>query len=147
MNRKNFLLFFLLEWLLTAALKIWLFNYQVFANLGSQQILFWIITVVITAAIVRRFGYISLFEMAVVAIFWTVAGMFLDLILTSKFTGLGMFRSQAYWDSFGIMIAALFLFHKKRHILARHKLHAAKLAAQHAADHPSEAHMPDIKRH
>ena len=147
MNRKNFFLFFLLQWLFWAALKVLLFNYQIFANPGTQQIVFWILTAVIAAFVIRRFGPISFFEMGLVVIFWTAASLLLDLIVASKFTGLGLFSVQAFWDSYGIMIATVFLFHKKRHVYIRHKMQAAKHHADvlAAAQH-SQPQMPEVKR-
>lgn len=147
------------QWLLWAAVKVWLFGYPVFANFGTQQVFFWVLTVIITVAFVRRFGPITLFESAIVMFFWTLAGLFLDLILTSKFTGLGIFSTQAFWDSYGVMIAAVFVFHKKRHIHVRKRLHAAKHHAALHHSHANQAHvaqqagasyghgqMPEIKR-
>ena len=146
MTRKKFFLFFLIQWLLSAIVKVWLFNNQVFANGGTQQILFWLLTVIIAAAIVRRFGPISLFEAALVGFFWIGIGLLLDLAITTDFTGIGMFSVQAFWDSYGLVAATIFLFHKKKHVYNRHKLHAAKHAAAHAAAHHlPPPQMPDIR--
>ena len=147
MNRKNFLLLFFIEWLLTALVKVWLLNNFVFANAGLQELFFWFLILIISAWVVKRFGIITFFEMGLIMFVWTVFGLFLDLIFTSKFTGLGIFFSRTLWAGYGVMLAAVFIFHKKKHLHMRHKLHAAKHAAAHAAAHAAEhPHMPEIKK-
>lgn len=124
MTPKKFFLLFFAQWLILALLKAWFFNSQIFANPGFQQTVYWILTAVITAALVRRFGHISFLEAFIVAVVWTLGNLLLDLILLSPYTGLSIFSAAEYWWGFLIMAAAIMVFHKKRHIQIRREMHA-----------------------
>lgn len=123
MTPKKFLSFFFIQWLLLALLKAAHFKFEIFANAGVQQIAFWIVTGLVMAAIVRRFGPITFLESFLVMFVWSFGGLLLDLLLLSPFTGLSMFTSSAYWTAFFIMNIAIFVLHKKNHIYVRNELH------------------------
>lgn len=116
-----------------ALVKLWFFNNQIFANPGIQQIIFWILTCVIIAAIVRRFGLISFLEAFFLIIVWTLGNLLLDLLLVSNYTGLSIFHTQGYWVSFLVMDASIFILHKKRHIHIRKELRAQAHGHSHGA--------------
>ena len=124
MTPKKFLLLLFAQWLILTLLKAWFFHSQIFGNPGLQQIVFWLLTAVVAAALVRRFDHISFFEAFFVVFSWTVLDLLLDLLLLSPYTGLSIFSAPEYWWGFVIMIASILLFHKKRHIKVRHDLHA-----------------------
>lgn len=124
MTIKKFLLLFLLQWVILTFLKAWFFKNQLFANPGLDQLFYWFATVVVVAALVRRFDYISFLEAFLVFIVWTLGDLLLDLVLLSPFTGLSMYAAGEYWWGIFFMDAALMVFHKKKHIKIRHDLQA-----------------------
>ena len=123
MTPKKFLLIFFLQWLFLAVLKSLFFKYQIFANAGVQQTVFWAATIIITAALVRRFGPITFLEAFIVATAWTLGDLLLDLILVSAYAGLAIFFTSQYWAGLLLMIVTIMVGHKMRHIHIRHQAH------------------------
>jgi len=119
MTIKNLFLYSFLQWIFFSLLKIWVFNYEILSNAGWQNILFWLLSAVIAAAVVRRFGIINYLEAMFLIIVWILGDLLLDLMILSIYTGLGIFSSIEYWVGFGILALSVFLFHKKRHIHVR----------------------------
>jgi hypothetical protein len=124
MTLKKFLLIFVLQGLFLALLKSWFFTHQIFANPGLQQLAFWAATIIIAAALVRRFGPISFLEAFLLAVVWTLGDLLLDLIFVSPYAGVSIFSSYQYWMGLLVMIIAVAVFHKKRHIHIRQQQHA-----------------------
>ena len=124
MTAKKFLLFLILQWVIFTFVKVWLFNTQVFASATLQNWFFWAIIAFVSVIFVRRFGIISYFECIFLLIMWVVVDLFLDLLITSSYTGLGIFKVSEYWFGYLAMILAVMIFHKKRHIAVRKELHA-----------------------
>lgn len=124
MTPKRFLIVLFLQWLVLALLKAWFFGSQIFSNPGLQQITFWVLTVLIVAALVRRFEHVSFLEAFVVVCTWTLFDLLLDLIFLSPHTGLSIFSSGEYWWGLILMDISILTLHKKRHIKIRHDLHA-----------------------
>lgn len=116
MTRAKYFLFLLLQWLVLAFVKVWFFNNQLFANYGIQQIVFWLLLPAIALIFVRRFGFINYLEAFFLIVTWTLADALLDLIFTSRYTGLSIFWSLTYWVGFFTMDLGILLLHKKRHI-------------------------------
>jgi len=124
MTPKKFLLLLFAQWIILALLKAWFFNSQIFGNPGFQQIVYWLLTAAIVAALIRRFSHISFLEAFFVVFAWTLFDLLLDLLLLTPFTGLSIFSGAEYWWGIVIMAASILLFHKKRHLKIRHDLHA-----------------------
>jgi hypothetical protein len=124
MTGKKFLLYWFLYLVIFTSLKVWFFNYEIFSNFGVQEIVFWALSAVIGAALVRRLGIINYLESFFTMLVWILSGAFFDLLITAAIAGLGIFFQPAYWGGFISMSLAIFLFHKKRHIHVRHELHS-----------------------
>jgi hypothetical protein len=124
MTPKKFLLLLFVQWLVLALLKAWFFNSQIFSNPGFQHIVYWILTAVIIAALIRRFDHISFLEAFLVVFSWTLLDLLLDLVLLSPYTGLSIYSGAEYWWGIVIMIVSIMVLHKKRHIKIRHDLRA-----------------------
>ena len=131
LTHKNFFALFFLQWLILALVKIWFFNHVIFANPGTQEIFFWIVTALVAIVFTLRLGIINFLEAFFAIFVWVVGGLFLDLIITSKFTGLAIFSKVSYWIGYIVVGVAVLLFHKKRHIAVRHELHAKAQAQKH----------------
>jgi len=124
MTLKKFLLIFVLQWLFLALLKGWFFRHQIFANSGLQQLAFWAAIIIIAAALVRRFGPISFLEVFALVVVWTLGDLLLDLIFVSPYAGVSIFSSFQYWTGMLVMIIAIAVCHKKRHIHIRQQQQA-----------------------
>jgi hypothetical protein len=124
MTPKKFLLIFILQWLFFTLLKSWFFENQIFANQGLQQVVFWSAIIIITAALVRRFGPITFLEAFILVVVWTLGDLLLDLIFTTPFTGMAIFYTSQYWFGLLVMDVSLLVLHKMRHIHVRHQMHA-----------------------
>ena len=131
MSLKKFLFFLFLQLAAVTGLKIWFFASEIFANPGLQEIIFWLLMAVASVAIVRRLGVINYLEAIFTAVVWTLAGLFVDLIITTNYTGLTIFLSVKYWIGFGVMAVGMFMFHKKRHVHIRHELRAKEHGQKH----------------
>lgn len=119
MTIKNLFLYSFLQWLFFSFLKLWFFKYEILSNAGWQNVLYWFLCAVITAAIIRRFGVINYLEAIFLIIVWILGNLFMDLLLLSAYIGLGIFSSVVYWIGHGILALSALLFHKKRHIHVR----------------------------
>jgi hypothetical protein len=124
MTPKKFLVIFILQALFFALLKGYFFQHQIFDNPGLQQVVFWAVIIIITAALARRFGPITFLEAFILVVVWTLGDLLLDLIIVTPFTGLSIFSASQYWFGFLVMDAALMVLHKMRHIHMRHQMHA-----------------------
>lgn len=75
---------------------------------------------VYSIAIIRRAGILSYPEVVLVGIVWTLVAMFIDLFVTASFFfGLTMYLQPFLWLGYLVPLAAIFLFHKKRHVHIR----------------------------
>ena len=99
---------------------------------------FWMATIVITAALIRRVGVMNFMEAFFIMVVWTVGDAFSDLLITSLITGLEIFSNSNYWIGLAIMDVIIFLVHKKRHVYVRHELHAK--AHGHGDHHGQQKH-------
>ena len=144
MSFKNLAVYSVISWIILIPLKIWIFNNEIFANAGFEQLFFWAIICLVSISLVRRIGVINFFESFFVIFIWFVGGLFFDLVITSRFTGNSIFSKSEYWYGFLMLGLSVFLFHKKRHIHVRHELHAKAHAAAHPHDH---GHGSDGDKH
>ncbi len=119
MTIKNLFLYSFLQWMFFTALKFVFFQYEILANPGWQNILFWLLAAAIATAFARRYGVINFLEAIFLVIVWVLGDLLLDLMFLSIYLGLGMFAKMEYWVSFFIFGLAVLFFHKKRHIHVR----------------------------
>lgn len=123
MTRKKFFAIFLLQLIFLTVLKAVFFrnyDYQDF----YAQFFYGGITVIVAAALMRRFGYINLLEAIFVCAFWLLGDMAFDGLVTSHLVNVEIFTTTALWSGYICMILSGFIFHKKRHIYVRHQLAA-----------------------
>lgn len=119
MTIKKFFLVTLAQWLLMTLLKVWFFGYLHLNNQNLQYVMFWILTVVVIAILVKRLGILNYLEAIFVGIFWMLEGALADLVITSVFVGLGIFGYWQFWVGYGLVGVVVFLCHTKRHIAVR----------------------------
>ena len=89
-----------------------------FLNLDNIYIVYfwWLIIILATTAWCRRLGILNFFEAILVIVIWLFSSLFVDLIVLSLTVGQGIYRQWELWLTYPIMVIAIFLFHKKRHI-------------------------------
>lgn len=87
--------------------------------------LFWFLAAAIGAAIVRRFGVLNYLEVFFIIIVWFLIDLFLDLVVTTSYTGYTIFSRADFWLVYLFLGLAVLFFHKKRHIQIRKELHAS----------------------
>ncbi len=141
MNLKTLSLYSFLQWIILAFVKVWFFNSQIFSGPLLQSWVFWVITALVGAAVIRRFGVINYLEVFFILFAWVLGGAFLDLLITGNFTGLSIFTKPEYWISYIFLILSALIFHKKRHIQIRKELQAKHHA--HGAGHHNDHHVAD----
>ncbi|MBL8030361.1 MAG: hypothetical protein JNN11_03875 [Candidatus Doudnabacteria bacterium] len=123
MNLSRFFLITFFQWLFLLLLRFFYFD----GYLGQGNFafyLYFLLIAFVTLVLVRRFGVISYFEAIFVCIFWLGFDLFLDLIVTSAILGTGIFLRWELWIGYFVMLAVVFLLHKKRHIHIRKEQHA-----------------------
>ncbi len=118
MTVDRFIVLSFIHWLLLFILKLFYFN-SLFGSQLFADIVFLVLTAAVAAAVVRRFGHISFLEVIFCSIMWVGGDLLLDLLVTSNFTGAGMFKFWQLWVSYAVLFLALIFFHKKRHIYIR----------------------------
>jgi len=113
---------------LAAAAKILFLNVL---NPESGAVLygFWFFMVLFTVACVRRLGVIQYLEASLVIITWFGIIMVVDLIVVAPVAGIRVFTTLNIWIANLIILASIWLFHKKRHVQIR------KEHAKHSAHH------------
>jgi hypothetical protein len=124
MSIKNFFLITFWQWVAFTLLKVVFFKYEILSDPNWQKYLFWVLSAVVAAAMVRRLGVINYLEAFFLVLVWTLGNLFGDLLITAAFVGYGMLAHMEYWGGVIAMALAIVLFHKKRHIHVRHELHA-----------------------
>ncbi len=126
MNPKKFLGLTILQFIIVVPLRIYFFNNEIFESPTLQAWIFWGINAVLAAAFVRRMGVMNFLESFFLFFIWFVFGLLLDLLITSGYTGLEMFKRSEYWVGYLVLGVTIFITHRKRHIHRRHELRALK---------------------
>ncbi len=124
MSIKQLFFYSFLQWLCMTLLKVWFFNNQVLSNPGLQSLVFWLLSAVLGAAIVRRLGILNYLEVFFIVIVWFLVDLFFDLIITSAYTGYKIFTSSDFWIVYLVLGLSVIFLHKKRHIQVRKEQHA-----------------------
>lgn len=122
MTLKSFFFITLLQWAAMLLLRFFYFK----GNFGEGNIEYYIYFFLIaffTLVLVRRVGTINFLEAIFICFFWFCAFVFLDLIVTSAFLGVDIFKNWGFWVGYLIMVLVAFLFHKKRHVQIRKEQH------------------------
>lgn len=107
-----------------SAVKV--FFYQSFNWDDSTVVhyVFWLIAASFSVALIRRLGVITFLEAIVVCSLWIFFQLIVDLAVTASITGYRIFISPAFLIGYLIVIVAMFVFHKKRHVHIRKEMRA-----------------------
>jgi len=122
MTLTKFVLLTFLQWLFLLILKLAHFKYAWFGSMGGLgDYVFFLLVMVIAAALVRRIGVINFLEAIMLLVLWFVMDALLDLLITAFVLGIGMFSWWQLWAGYALMMLTVFFFHKKRHVHLRHE--------------------------
>lgn len=118
MTFKRFFLFGTLLWLFLAALK---FVFLKNLDLVSPQhyLTYYILIFIFSIAFARRVGVINYLEAIFIAITWFIGITVLDYFVLYNVLGITWFDIWQVWLGGGVMGAAIFFFHRKRHVEIR----------------------------
>ncbi len=81
----------------------------------------WLLVAVWAIAFTRRLGVLNYLESIMVLIVWVVTSLILDYIILGTLLGNDVYRHLYLWISYLIIVIAVFLFHKKRHVEIRNR--------------------------
>ena len=119
MTLSKFIIFTFLQWFLLLILKTLHFKWEVFGNVWTSDLTYFILVSVVAAALVRRFGVINYLEAMFVMFFWFIMGGLLDLLVAGFVIGSGIFLKWQLWVGYFVMMFVILSFHKKRHLHIR----------------------------
>lgn len=83
------------------------------------MVLFYLALSIITIAVSRRMGTLNYFEDIFLIVVWTIASLITDLVITTSFTGRGVYATMYFWLSYLVIGVVLLVFHKKLHVEVR----------------------------
>lgn len=122
MTLTKLILLTFFQWFFFLLLKLGHFKYAWFGSMGGAgDYVFFLLVMVITAALVRRLGVINFLEAIMVLMLWFIMDVLLDLLITAFVLGLVMFSWWQLWAGYFLMMLVIFFFHKKRHVHVRHE--------------------------
>lgn len=107
-------------------LKTVFFGYFTWENTAGLHYVYWLVAALLTPALVRRLGVITILEAMVVAVLWLIMEILGDLIIAAPVAGWRVLVDPNFAIGYLIPPLAIFMFHKKRHIHVRKQLVAAK---------------------
>jgi hypothetical protein len=84
--------------------------------------LFWLIILVVTIANTRRLGVLNYLESFLIMGLWLFLALLFDMIVVAAVAGVDIYKHMYLWVSYLIIIGAVFLFHKKRHVELRNQM-------------------------
>ncbi len=82
-------------------------------------IIYYLLLAAAAIALIRRFGPINYFEAFLAMILWVIISLVSDLIITSSIIGREVYSDWHFWLSYGVVLLAMLIFHKKQHVEVR----------------------------
>lgn len=107
-------------------LKTVFFGYFTWEDTAALHYVYWGVAALLTPALVRRLGVITILEAMVVAVLWLVMEIIGDLIIAAPIAGWRVLVDSNFAIGYLIPPVIIFMFHKKRHVHVRKQLAAAK---------------------
>jgi len=137
----------LLLWVLLSIIKALFLNVLGLDTLPSE-VIFGFVVFIVSMACARRLGVINYLEGALVAVMWTIGLLVADFFILRPILGWSVFTKGIFWAGYAVSAAAIFFFHKKRHVQIRKELaahhhgHGGHHGGEHKdhGDHHQQAH-------
>lgn len=82
-------------------------------------IIYYLLLVASSIALIRRFGPINYFEAIFAMVLWLIISLITDYVITSAVTGKEVFSDWHFWISYAVVLLAMLIFHKKQHVEIR----------------------------
>lgn len=118
MTIKRYLAVTFIQLIVLMALKVVFYRVFSFAN-PYVEICYWIATLLAAFFLVRKVGVIHYLEAFFTAGFWSVLDLIFDSFVTLPLAGAPIFSTRVLWIGYGLLILAVILVHKKRHVHIR----------------------------
>lgn len=83
------------------------------------HLFYWILVVVVTTALVRRLGVITLLEAVLVLVVWLFLELLGDALFAGPIAGYSVFTDPSMLFGYALLPISIILFHKKRHVQRR----------------------------
>lgn len=114
--------FGLLLALVLVVLKTIFFGWFTWSETSILHLIYWGAGFVLTPALVRRLGVITILEAIIVMILWLILQVIADVIIAIPIVGWRVMIDGYFAVGYLVPPAAIFLFHKKRHVHRRKEL-------------------------
>ncbi len=88
----------------------------------ALHVFYWAFVAVLSVALIRRLGVITLLESLVVVILWLVFELVGDILVTGPVVGFGVLVDANFAVGYVVLVSSMLLFHKKRHVHRRREL-------------------------
>lgn len=125
MTFSKILGFGLLLGIIMSAVKIFFYQSFNWEEGTTVHYIFWLLAACISVALIRRLGIISFLEAIVVSGVWIFMHVLIDLLITASVVGIRVFIDIPFLIGYFIIIVAMFIFHKKRHVHIRREMKQA----------------------
>lgn len=103
-------------------LKVIFFGYFTWSGSFDLHIVYWLVVWVLSTALVRRLGTITMLEAVVVMVLWLILQLIGDGAVATPVLGWKVLIDPSFALGYFFMPLAIFLFHKKRHVERRQQL-------------------------
>ncbi len=115
MTLGKFFLISFIQLVVFTCVKLYFFQSASFGS-GWLTLIYWIVTGILAAALVRRMGVMNYLEAGVVSLTWLVLVLFLDYIITNRFLLAPIFGYGQVWVAYGIIVLTVFFFASLRNV-------------------------------
>ena len=88
----------------------------------ALHLFYWVLVAVLSVALVRRLGVITLLESLIVVVLWLVLELLGDMAVTGPVAGFGVLVDANFAVGYIVLVSSILLFHKKRHVHRRKEL-------------------------
>lgn len=104
--------------------KTILFGWFAWADSLMLHLFYWILVDVLSVALVRRLGVITLLESLIVVVLWLFLELMGDILVSGPVAGFAVLVDANFAVGYVVLVAGMLLFHKKRHVQRRRDLGA-----------------------
>jgi hypothetical protein len=102
--------------------KILFYGWFAWADNVTLHFVYWLLVVVLTAALVRRLGLITVLEAVVVFVLWLLLELIGDIAVAGPVVGFRVLVDSNFAVGYLLLVGSVLLFHKKRHVHRRREL-------------------------
>lgn len=98
------------------------FGWFAWSDSLGLHLFYWVLVGVLSVALVRRLGVITLLESLIVVVLWLFFELLGDILVAGPVAGFGVLVDANFAVGYVVLVASMLLFHKKRHVHRRREL-------------------------